>query len=96
VFEVSLTYDADASYDNGACASSSTDHTYRYGYTPDYQGYGAWMFDLDGSYVYWGSAEFDGDRAANTGTFSYFYGYRDYEYRGKYYTYYQLGTALIE
>ena len=95
-FEVSMTYDAGASTDDGTCASLAMDASYGYGYDADYQGYGSFLMYRYGSNWYaWAYAELVGSEI------SYHVGYIDYpydsggSYPGYYYTNYWSGAATV-
>ena len=108
-FEVTLTYDAAASSDNGSCGdlvhwsgdpmASST--TYSYGYTTDYYDYygPSWMMKLGD---YWYAMSLISPQVGvveldeSTGYFRYTYGNKDFEYGGTYFTYYHHGEAYVK
>ncbi len=94
-FDVAMSYDTSASYDDGACSSLTTDTTYSYAYSDDYYGYSVLMMEYSGTWYAWIEASFDGS------TFEYASGYLDYPYDyggtypGYYYTYYWAGEAEV-
>lgn len=101
VFDVTLTYNADNSTDDGTCASLATDSTWTYAYTSDYAGYGPYALFYSstyGAYYPFASASFD----ESTGEFAYVYGIKDYpydyngQYPGYYYTLYLSGYATVQ
>jgi hypothetical protein len=94
-FDVTLTYDPRASYDDGTCSSLAADASYDYGYTDDYYGYGPMLLlGYASSFYAWAYADFDGVN------FEYSIGYLDldissYGYPGYWYTYYWQGQAEV-
>ncbi len=99
IFDVDYTYDSASSYNDGTCSVTwydgkplDGDHRYRYGYTASYSGVGeAVLYNYNGGWYFWFYAALN----SMSGKFTYTYGYEDYPYAGRYYTYYQYGSATI-
>jgi hypothetical protein len=95
VFDIDMSFDSAASTDNGTCASLMVDSSYTYGYTDDYNGYGAYLMYYSsyyGTFQAWGNASLVG------ATLEYSYGYEDWDYygTGTYYTYIWAGEAELD
>ena len=97
VFDIVGTYDAENSIADAevGCDSLAADMSFAYGYIDDYYGYGGYVMYYSADYGYfsaWTGASFEG------GTFTYSYGYEDWDYykNGTYYTYLWAGEAAVE
>ena len=94
MFDVTYTLQtASYVYDDGTCDYYGLvgDSFGTYGYSSDFDGYGAsWVYSSYGAYYWWGSGYWDGSN------FGYVYGYKDYYYGGAYYSYYQYGAITVQ
>ena len=92
MFDVHYTLRSGADvYDDGTCTGLMGDTYGTYGYSTDLDGYGAaWVFSYNGTYYWWGYADFDNS------SFTYHYGYTDYPAYDYYYTYYQHGVITVQ
>ena len=80
-------------YDDGTCEYYGlfADSYGSYGYSSDFDGYGAaWVYSSYGTYYWWGTGSF------SSNSFMYYYGYTDYPYKSYYYSYYQYGDIVVK
>jgi hypothetical protein len=94
-FDLTMSYDAASSTDDGTCVHMATDGNWQYAYTTDYYGYGGMLLlGYAGNFYAWAYADFTGDQ------FSYETGYKDldltdYGYPCYFYTYWWEGAATV-
>ena len=100
-FDLDLTYDANQSYDDGACSQSIGDLSFSYAYDDDYNGYGSSLLYDGNLWIYDGNTSYGTTQVVNLTNTSFTYkgGYEDYYYQsyGYFTTIYEgngtLGTS---